>query len=53
MKKLFSNIVEVLFCDELANQNSKIVISFNDESEKHWKSNTNLVKDTRNQNTNS
>jgi hypothetical protein len=35
MKKLFNNIAEVLFCDELANQNSKIVISVNDGSEKH------------------
>jgi hypothetical protein len=35
MKKLFNNIVEVLFCDELANQNSKIVSGFNDGSEKH------------------
>jgi hypothetical protein len=25
MKKLFSNNVEVFFCDELANQNSKVV----------------------------
>ncbi len=38
MRKLFNNIVKVFFCDELVNQNSKVVINFNDGSEKHWKS---------------
>jgi hypothetical protein len=38
MKKLFNNIVEVFFCDELANQNSKVVTSVNVGSEEHWKS---------------
>ncbi len=38
MKKLFSNSVEVFFCDELANQNNKSITNLNDGSEEHWKS---------------
>ncbi len=35
MKKLFSNIAEVFFCDELVNQNNKVITNANDGSEKH------------------
>jgi hypothetical protein len=42
MKKLFNNSAEVFFCDELANQNSKVITNFNDGSEEHWKSNHKL-----------
>jgi hypothetical protein len=35
MKKLFNNIAEVLFCDELANQNSKAITNVKDGSEEH------------------
>ncbi len=45
MKKLvynnedaFSNNVNFFFCDELTNQNSKVVTSVNDGNEEHWKS---------------
>jgi hypothetical protein len=38
MKKLFNNSVKVFFCDELTNQNFKVVTSVNDKSEEHWKS---------------
>jgi hypothetical protein len=43
MKKLFNNNAKVLFCDELVNQNSKVVTSFNDGTEKHWKSKHKLM----------
>jgi hypothetical protein len=35
MKKLFSKNVEVLFCDELENQNSKAITNVKDGSEEH------------------
>jgi hypothetical protein len=48
----FSNNVNFFFCDELTNQNSKVVTSVNDRSEKHWNKNINLIEDIKNQNTN-
>ncbi len=35
MNKLFNNSGEVLFYNELANQNSKTIINVNNESEEH------------------
>jgi hypothetical protein len=52
MKKLFNNSAKVLFCDELVNQNSIVVISVN-EVKNIGNHNTNLIEDDENQNTNS
>jgi hypothetical protein len=35
MKKLFNNSAKVLLCDELVNQNSKVVTNVIDGSEEH------------------